>query len=154
MTSPRLANAISAHSWSTDEATLALSPNSSEIYVYRASEHGRLKRQCVLRDHSQTVSGIDWNREGSFASCSHDSSAYVWTQSGESWKPELVCTAYDIVSYLICRPRATPTFFAAIAGHVILVYTSQEKSNLMRQTLHVTSHHAQGMSSHYTYFLG
>ncbi len=90
--SPRLANAISAHSWSSDDTTLALSPNSSEIYVYQASKEGVLKKQCTLREHSQLVSDIDWNREGSFASCSHDSSAYVWTRNGDAWKPELVQT--------------------------------------------------------------
>ena len=88
--SPRLANAISAHSWSPDETTLALSPNSSDIHVYQASEQGVLTKQCTLREHSQLVSDIHWNREGSFASCSHDSSAYVWTRNGDAWKPELV----------------------------------------------------------------
>ena len=87
--SPRLANVISAHSWSPDESTLALSPNSSEIYVYRASQ-GVLQKQCTLREHSQLVLDIHWNRQSSFASCSHDSSAYVWTWSGVAWKPELV----------------------------------------------------------------
>ena len=88
--STRLANAISAHSWSPDETTLALSPNSTEIHVYQASEQGILQKHLTLREHSQLVSGIDWNREGAFASCSHDSSAYVWTRDGDAWKPELV----------------------------------------------------------------
>ena len=87
---PRLSNAISTHSWSPDETILALSPNSSEIYVYEASERGVVKKHCTLREHSQLVSDIHWNTEGSFASCSHDSSAYVWTRSGDAWKPELV----------------------------------------------------------------
>lgn len=58
--------------------------------MYRATEEGQLKWQCVLKEHTQLVSAIDWNRDGSFASCSHDSSAYVWRQDGAAWKPELV----------------------------------------------------------------
>ena len=72
------------------EPSLASSPNSSEVVVYRATEDGQLKWQCVLKEHTQLVSAIDWNRDGSFASCSHDSSAYVWRQDGAAWKPELV----------------------------------------------------------------
>ena len=90
MNTRRIVNCISAHSWSPDQATLALSPNSSEILVYHASEDGNLKKHCVLKQHSQVVSSIDWNREGSFASCSHDSSAYVWSRSASAWTPELV----------------------------------------------------------------
>ena len=97
--SPRLANAISAHSWSPDENSLALSPNSSEIHVYRASV-GVLQRQCTLREHSQLVSDIDWNKQNSFASCSHDSSAYVWTWNGVAWKPELVRRAHSVTLHI------------------------------------------------------
>lgn len=104
MTLRRLVNAISAHSWSPDEATLALCPNNSEIHLYRASEHGTLKKQCILREHSQVVSAIDWNRDGSFASCSHDSSAYYWRRDGDAWKPELVDPlAANLTDYSVAR---------------------------------------------------
>lgn len=106
--SPRLANAISTHSWSPDETTLALSPSSSEIHVYQASKLGVLKKYCTLREHSQLVSDVDWNREGSFASCSHDSSAYVWTRNGDAWKPELVQLVPPVHSEQRCLRYTRP----------------------------------------------
>ena len=111
MLSPRLVNTISAHSWSPDETTLALCPNSSEIIVYRDFGNGSLTKQCRLREHSQLVSDIHWSREGSFASCSHDGSAYVWTRSGDAWKPELVRLSlfakYCLSSSLLLVPAHT-----------------------------------------------
>ncbi len=116
----RLVNCISAHSWSPDQATLALCPDSSEILVYHASEHGNIKKHCVLKQHSQVVSSIDWNREGSFASCSHDASAYVWSRTASGWTPELVCDPFGSFSdtrTLLCQA-------CCVLAIAILQYTS------------------------------
>jgi WD40 repeat protein len=91
MGAERLANAISCHAWGEDCATLAVCPNSHEIHIYEATAQGKaLQRTAVLTEHSQLVSSLDWGRGSQFVSCSHDSTAFVWSRDGSSWTPELV----------------------------------------------------------------
>ena len=87
----RLANVISCHAWSQDCATLALCPNSHEIHLYEATGEGKgLNRTVVLEEHSQLVSSLDWGSCNQFVSCSHDSTAFVWSRAEGLWTPELV----------------------------------------------------------------
>ena len=78
-------------------AQVAVCPNSVEIHVYRCEplgEPARWERVAVLREHDQSVSGLDWAaRSGLLLSCAHDRNVYVWTPPaapGGAWTPALV----------------------------------------------------------------
>lgn len=73
---------------------LALSPNSSELHIYRLTcgqADFTFEREWVLSEHDAFISGLDWapvtNR---IVSCSHDRNAYVWQWTDGSWQPTLV----------------------------------------------------------------
>ena len=91
MTTKRLANVISCHAWSQDCATLAFCPNNHEVHVFTcALDTCAVEPLAVLEEHTQLVADMDWGRGDQFVSCSHDSSAVVWTKEGSSWTPDLV----------------------------------------------------------------
>lgn len=106
MSEQRLAGVLIAHSWNRDGTQLAVCPNNHEIHVYESAEGtSTFRRTAVLEEHRQMVSGIDWNTSGSFASCSHDGSAYVWSKAEERWMPELVSpTQAAILAYIMRVP--------------------------------------------------
>ncbi len=94
--SNRLASVISCHGWNSDGTILAICPNNSEIHLYEAvGSGGAFARTTILKQHRQLVSSIDWNRGGSFVSCSHDSTAFVWSRDGDQWTPDVVCISFD-----------------------------------------------------------
>lgn len=86
---------ISCHSWSADGTQLAISPNSSVIYIYSGCSNpdaSAWKLEHVLTEHDLIVSNIDWCHEtNKILSCAHDRNAFVWTYSDEerTWKPSL-----------------------------------------------------------------
>ena len=123
MANIRLANSITAHAWNADcssasvvflpleprtcahaslpthsparaPAVLALSPNTSEVWIYSNchAEPAAWERSAVLRQHDLVVSAIDWHpATNKIVTCSHDRSAFVWVlaASGE-WTPQVV----------------------------------------------------------------
>lgn len=81
---------ITCHAWNRDRTKLALSPNSSEVHIYKY-ERGEWKLEEVLKEHDLKVTGIDWApNTNRLVTCSADRNAYVWTQCEGKWKPTLV----------------------------------------------------------------
>ena len=66
-------------------------PNNHEVHVFAVSrDTNTLEQTAVLEEHSQLVADIDWGRGDQFVSCSHDSTATVWTKEGGTWTPDPV----------------------------------------------------------------
>jgi len=81
---------ITCHAWNRDRTKLAISPNSSEVHIYKY-ERGEWKLEEVLKEHDLKVTGIDWApNTNRLVTCSADRNAYVWTQCEGKWKPTLV----------------------------------------------------------------
>ena len=91
--SARLSACISAHAWNADCSSLALSPNSSEVWIYtncHAADSAAWERSFVLRKHDGIVSAIDWHPvTNKIVTCSHDRSAFVWVLKGGEWEPQV-----------------------------------------------------------------
>ncbi|XP_014663535.1 PREDICTED: actin-related protein 2/3 complex subunit 1A-like [Priapulus caudatus] len=81
---------ISCHAWNKDCSELAMSPNSSEVHVYRWKD-GKWDLYDVLTEHEQRVTSIDWAHSSNrLVTCGADRNAYVWSFNGSKWKPTLV----------------------------------------------------------------
>jgi actin related protein 2/3 complex subunit 1A/1B len=87
---------ISFHAWNADRSMVALSPNSSEVWIYKTN--GKLESDTwgreptwKLTEHGGYISGIDWHAgTNTLVTCGHDRNAYVWKLEGNEWKPTLV----------------------------------------------------------------
>jgi actin related protein 2/3 complex subunit 1A/1B len=90
------ARAVTFHAWNKDNSMCAISPNSSEVWIYKTS--GKLTSDSwpkeptwKLTEHGGYVSGIDWHHgNNTLVTCGHDRNAYVWRLDGNEWKPTLV----------------------------------------------------------------
>lgn len=87
-------DSLVSHAFNRDGTELALSVNTSDVYLLSVPESpsGRFQVIDVLREHSALVTSIDWAPQTNrIVSCSADRNAYVWNkQSDNKWKPTLV----------------------------------------------------------------
>lgn len=85
------ATPISCHAWSGDRRELALSHNSKDVCLYKASGKG-WDKTASLDQHDLRVTGIDWApKTNRIVTCSSDRNAYVWVQQPDgTWKHTLV----------------------------------------------------------------
>ncbi|CAL8463697.1 g3231 [Coccomyxa elongata] len=102
MSQQRVTSVISSHGWNSECTILAVCPNNNEIHLYEVvSGENTLSRTTTLQQHRQLVSSISWNRGGSFVSCSHDSTAFVWSLEGDRWTPEPVFTRLKLAALCV-----------------------------------------------------
>jgi actin related protein 2/3 complex subunit 1A/1B len=91
-----LQRAVTFHAWNKDNSMVAISPNNSEVWIYKTG--GKLNSDSwgrepawKLTEHGGYISGIDWHHEtNTLVTCGHDRNAYVWRLEGNDWKPTLV----------------------------------------------------------------
>jgi actin related protein 2/3 complex subunit 1A/1B len=101
---------------------IAVAPNNSnEILVYdtgSSQDISKWKLVHVLDDHSQQVSGLDWNQTtNQIISCGYDKTAFVYTFSGVKWKPNLVIIQNQNRAALCVTWNASGTKFALGSGN-------------------------------------
>lgn len=97
---------ISYHAWNADNTLIALSPNNSDVYIYKTG--GSLKSSdwkgkngepdYSLEEHGGDISGIEWcHATNTIVTCGHDRNAYVWkyNKDEDAWKPTLVILRID-----------------------------------------------------------
>lgn len=91
--------AIIACAFNATRDHLAYSPNNNTIVIVNCAGDDCTKWKTVqtLSEHDQTVSALDWSPvTGQLLSCSHDRTAYVWTQAedakqpSDAWTPVLI----------------------------------------------------------------
>lgn len=95
-----LANdALVSHSFNRDGTEMAISVNSSDVYLLSVptSSNAKFKILDILKEHTALVTSVDWApKSNCIVSCSADRNAYVWTkQSDGKWKPSLVVLLID-----------------------------------------------------------
>lgn len=83
--------AITAHSFSGDRSSLAISPNTSEVQIY-TQVGGDFQLSSTLKEHDKAVTSIDWAPSSNrILTCSQDRNAYVWNLGpSNTWVPTLV----------------------------------------------------------------
>lgn len=86
---------IVCHCYSPDLKKIAVSlPDSNKIEIYEIAEltaPNKWKLIYTLKEHSQTVSVLDWSINNQILTGSYDRNVVVWNlQKGDVWKPELV----------------------------------------------------------------
>lgn len=85
-----IAGPITCHCWNENRTKFAISPNNNEVHIY-AKKAGKWEVECVLKEHGQRVTGMDWApKSDRLVTCGADRNAYVWTFSDREWKPSLV----------------------------------------------------------------
>jgi len=86
----RAGAAITCHAWNGDKTKIAFCPNNNEIHIY-SKQGGEWTKEHILKEHDQTVTGIDWApKTNRIVTSSLDRNAYVWTFQNNVWKPTLV----------------------------------------------------------------
>ncbi|KAF5405295.1 Actin protein 2/3 complex subunit [Paragonimus heterotremus] len=92
-------DALVSHAFNGDGSQLAISVNTSDVYLLRVPTNATAKYQIldVLHEHTALVTGLDWApKSDRIVSCSADRNAYVWTkQCDGKWKPTLVVLMID-----------------------------------------------------------
>ncbi|EDQ91877.1 uncharacterized protein MONBRDRAFT_35994 [Monosiga brevicollis MX1] len=81
---------VSCHAWNKDRTQLAISPNSTDVIIFKFDGKTFTKAH-VLQEHTQNVTSIDWApNSNKLVTCAQDRNAYVWEFDGAEWKPTLV----------------------------------------------------------------
>ncbi|RUS78028.1 hypothetical protein EGW08_014203 [Elysia chlorotica] len=81
---------VTCHSFNKDRTCVALSPNDSDVKIYKKSGP-KWQETDTLSEHGQRVTGIDWAPESNrIVTCSADRNAFVWMLEGGKWKQVLV----------------------------------------------------------------
>ncbi|TGZ70201.1 hypothetical protein CRM22_003326 [Opisthorchis felineus] len=98
-------DSLVSHAFNGDGSLLAVSVNTSDVYLLHVPKSPGTKWQIVdvLKEHTALVTGIDWApKSNRIVSCSADRNAYVWTkQSDGKWKPTLVVLMIDRASICV-----------------------------------------------------
>jgi len=89
---------VSCHAWNADQTKIALSPNSTEVWIYSVDSSNKedttkWTKTHTLTEHGGYVSMIDWcPSTNMLVTSGHDRNAYVWTYTADTdvWSPTLV----------------------------------------------------------------
>jgi len=128
---------VTCMSWNKDCSMIALSPNSSEVHIFKTNgskdnAKWESKAAYILTDHSETVSSIDWSKTTNFLlTCSHDRNAYVWTfkEKEDKWEPDLVLIRINRAATM-CRWSPLGNKFAvASSAKCVPICYYEEKHN-------------------------
>ena len=108
--------------------------NSSEVLIYDTSKDQditRWKLIHVLEEHSQQVSGLDWNETtNKIISCGHDKNVIVYSfESSNKWTPALVIVSNLDRAALCARWNKSGTIFGVGSGNKRIFLGYYEPSN-------------------------
>ncbi|XP_019426079.1 PREDICTED: actin-related protein 2/3 complex subunit 1A-like [Lupinus angustifolius] len=125
----QFAHSITCHAWSPDHSMVALSPNNSEVHIYRLVED-KWEKAHVLQKHDQVVSGIDWSRRSNrIVTASHDRNSYVWNLEGSEWVPTLVILRLNRAALCVqWSPEENKFAVGSGAKTVCICYYEQENN--------------------------
>jgi len=113
---------------------IALSPNSEEVWIYKASGEDvkKWEKKYTLREHGGPVSGIDWCASTNLiATCGHDRNAYVWKHDPKSdtWKPTLVILRINRAATFVKWSPAGNKFAVASGAKCVPICQFEESSD-------------------------
>merc|ERR1711991_442733 len=141
----RFSDTISCFCFNGDKSKLALCPNTDEIWIY-AKKGNEWEEECVLREHSQVVTGLDWGaKTNRIVSCSQDRNAYVWTFENGKWKPTLVILRLQrAATYVSWSPKEDK--FAVASGAKLVCICYFEDDNNWWVSKHIKKHRSTVLS--------
>ncbi|GJP36965.1 hypothetical protein CLOM_g21429 [Closterium sp. NIES-68] len=89
-----LASSIYCHAWNGNMSMVAVSPRTSELWIFKANiadDEKQWEKLHTLSKHEDLISGVDWGaKKNRIVTCSHDRNAYVWNWVEEEWRAALV----------------------------------------------------------------
>ena len=111
-----------------------MAPNGcSEILIYDTNgelDNSKWKLAYVLDDHTQQVSGLDWNETTNLLiSCGHDKNVIVYTFLDKKWSPNLVVMPNQNRAALCVRWNKSGTVFGLGSGNKRIFLGYYEKAN-------------------------
>lgn len=120
---------LTAHAFNADRSKVAVSPNTNEVCIYAHTPEGwRLEHTLV--EHDKVVTGLDWApRTNRIVSCSQDRNAYVWTESGGTWKPTLVLLRLNRGTTAVRWSPNEDKFAVASSARMISVCSFEEDND-------------------------
>eukprot|EP00048_Salpingoeca_helianthica_P014414 m.221575 g.221575 ORF g.221575 m.221575 type:complete len:359 (-) comp15841_c0_seq1:92-1168(-) len=120
---------VTCHAWNADRTQLAISPDNNEVHIYSVDRSGNMERKFVLKEHTQTVTSIDWApKTNRIVSCGQDRNAYVWNFDGKEWKPTLVILRINRAATCV-RWSPNEDKFATGSGSRLISISYFEKDN-------------------------
>ncbi|CAH8491508.1 unnamed protein product [Dicrocoelium dendriticum] len=126
-------DALVSHAFNGDSTQLALSVNTSDVYLLRvpASSSSKFQLLDVLKEHSALVTGLDWApKTDKIVSCSTDRNAYVWTKSEDGkWKPTLVVLMIDRAAICVKWSPLEDRFAVGSGCKLVSVCTFDQESD-------------------------
>ncbi|CAH8636385.1 unnamed protein product [Schistosoma bovis] len=126
-------DSLVSHAFNRDGTELALSVNTSDVYLLSVPESpsGRFQVIDVLREHSALVTSIDWAPQTNrIVSCSADRNAYVWNkQSDNKWKPTLVLLMIDRAAVCVKWSPLEDRFAVGSGSKLLAVCWFDEESD-------------------------
>ncbi|CAI7811358.1 unnamed protein product [Closterium sp. NIES-53] len=89
-----LASSISCHAWNGNMSMVAVSPRTSELWIFKANiadDEKQWEKLHTLSKHEDLISGVDWGaKKNRIVTCSHDRNSYVWNWVEGEWRAALV----------------------------------------------------------------
>lgn len=122
-------DALISHAYNGDRTLLALSVNTSDVYILMVPKTASQRYQIVdvLKEHSALVTGIDWAaKTNQIVTCSADRNAYVWTKVQNKWQHTLVLLLIDRAAICV-KWSPLEDRFAVGSGSKVLSICSFEK---------------------------
>lgn len=125
---------IACHAWNKDGSLIALSPNSSDVSIYRTNQSEVFADWTLLHtlsEHTEFVSSIDWSPvSDKIVTCGHDRNAYVWSfePNENKWKPSLVILRINRAATCV-RWSPDGKKFAVASGAKVVPVCHYEESN-------------------------
>ena len=103
----QLCRVCTCHAWSADGHRLAISPNSSALQIYAATdlEDPWQRTACLQGPHLDPIRDVDWSSAGQLITCSGDRCVVVWTEHEGTWTPARVCSCACSSHRLLCCPQ-------------------------------------------------
>lgn len=119
---------ITCYSFNKDRTKVAFSANDSDVLVYK-QVGGKWVEECVLSEHHQTVTGIDWAPNSNrIVTCGADRNGYVWVEENGKWLPTLVILRINrAATYVRWSPKEDK--FAVASGSRLISICYFEKEN-------------------------
>jgi len=111
---------IVAHSYNADKSEVAIAPNSPDLLIYKTNGAPEAPSKWTLlhtlSEHHLIIVGVDWcHKTNQIVTAGQDRNAYVWTQTKDTWKPDLVILRINRAATSV-RWTASGAKFAVGAG--------------------------------------
>mmetsp|Transcript_25687 Transcript_25687/g.43020 ORF Transcript_25687/g.43020 Transcript_25687/m.43020 type:complete len:390 (-) Transcript_25687:300-1469(-) len=137
---------VSCHAWNGDLSMCALSPNNSEVHIYKVSNE-KWDKVAVLKEHSQLVSSLAWApKSNKLLSVSHDRNGFVFQTDGDKWEPVLVVLRLNRAA-LCAQWTPSETKFAIGSGAKTVCVCYYEQENNWWVSKHIKKKHGSSVLS-------